>query len=122
MWEAANQPILIKDSLNSNLQGMDLLKHGESAYPAAAWVEQQYMEDGHRVSNGLAIVTKELIKVGLPPNMNFSRQVSFNGSNKINGTLNSIMEENVGKKATEEEIKKVLMNGLTEQWTRRQSF
>ena len=101
---------------------MDLLKHGESAYPAAAWVEQQYMEDGHRVSNGLAIVTKELIKVGLPPNMNFSRQVSFNGSNKINGTLNSIMEENVGKKAIEEEIKKVLMNGLTEQWTRRQSF
>ena len=25
--------------------GMDLLKHGESAYPADAWVEQQYMQD-----------------------------------------------------------------------------
>ena len=24
---------------------MDLLKHGESAYPADAWVEQQYMQD-----------------------------------------------------------------------------
>ena len=24
---------------------MDLLKHGESAYPADAWVEQQYMEE-----------------------------------------------------------------------------
>ncbi len=26
--------------------GMDILKHGESAYPADAWVEQQYMKDG----------------------------------------------------------------------------
>ncbi len=25
---------------------MDILKHGESAYPADAWVEQQYMKDG----------------------------------------------------------------------------
>ena len=24
---------------------MDLLKHGESAYPADAWVEQQYMKE-----------------------------------------------------------------------------
>ena len=24
---------------------MDLLKHGESAYPADAWVEQQYMSE-----------------------------------------------------------------------------
>ena len=24
---------------------MDLLKHGESAYPADAWVEQQYMRE-----------------------------------------------------------------------------
>ena len=31
--------------------GMDLLKHGESAYPADAWVEQQYMrEDAFTVS------------------------------------------------------------------------
>ena len=27
------------------LIGMDLLKHGESAYPADAWVEQQYMKE-----------------------------------------------------------------------------
>ena len=24
---------------------MDMLKHGESAYPADAWVEQQYMKE-----------------------------------------------------------------------------
>ena len=24
---------------------MDIVKHGESAYPADAWVEQQYMQD-----------------------------------------------------------------------------
>ena len=27
------------------LLGMDLLKHGESAYPADAWVEAQYMKE-----------------------------------------------------------------------------
>jgi len=33
---------------------MDLLKHGESAYPADAWVEQQYMkEDAFSVRNFL---------------------------------------------------------------------
>jgi hypothetical protein len=25
---------------------MDFIKHGESAYPADAWVETQYMKDG----------------------------------------------------------------------------
>ena len=29
----------------SMLLGMDLPKHGESAYPADAWVEQQYMKE-----------------------------------------------------------------------------
>ncbi len=35
------------------LQGMDLIKHGESAYPADAWVEMQYglnSEDDPQVS------------------------------------------------------------------------
>ena len=32
-------------SLTFLVSGMDLLKHGESAYPADAWVEQQYMQD-----------------------------------------------------------------------------
>ena len=30
--------------------GMDYLKHGESAYPADAWVETQYMKEGANVS------------------------------------------------------------------------
>ena len=25
---------------------MDMIKHGESSYPADAWVEAQYMKDG----------------------------------------------------------------------------
>ena len=28
---------------------MDYLKHGESAYPADAWVETQYMKEGANV-------------------------------------------------------------------------
>ena len=88
------------------------MKHGESAYPAQAWVEQQYMEDGHRLSNGLAIIAEEVINVGLPPNMSFSRQVSFSETSKSSGISlsNPIMDEKVSKKEMEEEedIKKEL--------------
>ena len=35
----------MKYSLWLWLSGMDMLKHGESAYPADAWVEQQYMKE-----------------------------------------------------------------------------
>ena len=106
-------------------QGMDLMKHGESAYPAKAWVEQQYMEDGHRLSNGLAIIAEEVIKMGLPPNMSFSRQVSFSETNKNGGICNPIMDEDIMKYMEEEkDIKKemeeeddtneVFMNDFTE--------
>ena len=81
------------------------MKHGESAYPAKAWVEQQYMEDGHRLSNGLAIIAEEVIKMGLPPNMSFSRQVSFSETNKNGGICNPIMDEEATKKEMED-IKK----------------
>jgi len=41
--------------------GMDLLKHGESAYPADAWVEQQYMkEDAFSVSSWMV---RDMVKV-----------------------------------------------------------
>ena len=36
------------------LLGMDMLKHGESAYPADAWVEQQYMKED-ALSGGVSI-------------------------------------------------------------------
>jgi hypothetical protein len=40
-------------------KGMDLLKHGESAYPADAWVEQQYMkEEQYKDNTGGASVCK----------------------------------------------------------------
>ena len=42
---AFNDVWLMKYSLWLWLSGMDMLKHGESAYPADAWVEQQYMKE-----------------------------------------------------------------------------
>eukprot|EP00092_Neocalanus_flemingeri_P000649 GFUD01000691.1.p1 GENE.GFUD01000691.1~~GFUD01000691.1.p1 ORF type:complete len:547 (+),score=127.70 GFUD01000691.1:58-1698(+) len=33
---------MLRVSIDDELKGMDLIKHGESAYPAAAWVEYQY--------------------------------------------------------------------------------
>ena len=36
---------MLRVEMEHEFKGMDLLKHGESAYPADAWVEQQYMEE-----------------------------------------------------------------------------
>eukprot|EP00092_Neocalanus_flemingeri_P006301 GFUD01006778.1.p1 GENE.GFUD01006778.1~~GFUD01006778.1.p1 ORF type:complete len:571 (-),score=137.61 GFUD01006778.1:85-1797(-) len=36
---------MLRVSTDDEFKGMDLIKHGESAYPAAAWVEYQYSKD-----------------------------------------------------------------------------
>ena len=35
---------MLRVSTEMEFKGMDLVHHGESAYPADAWVEQQYMD------------------------------------------------------------------------------
>jgi len=42
-YEPTEKKVLFHNELCYS--GMDLLKHGESAYPADAWVEQQYMKE-----------------------------------------------------------------------------
>jgi len=37
---------MLRVSTDDEFKGMDLIKHGESAYPAAAWVEYQYQKGG----------------------------------------------------------------------------
>ena len=67
---------------------MDLLKHGESAYPADAWVELQYRED-------------DIASLSLPPNMRYHhRKKSFNdpqkmfpGMSRMFGGVNGINED-----------------------------
>ena len=86
---------------------MDILKHGESAYPADAWVEQQYMkeeiqipgtprmprqdstdtnitsvgarEEVSRKTSTLSVSTKN----GLPPQMKYSRSASYNNPHEM---------------------------------------
>ena len=36
--------VLVRVEMEHEFKGMDLVHHGESAYPADAWVEQQYMD------------------------------------------------------------------------------
>ena len=36
---------MLRVDCDHEFKGMDLLKHGESAYPADAWVEAQYMKE-----------------------------------------------------------------------------
>ena len=36
--------LLVRVEMEHEFKGMDLVHHGESAYPADAWVEQQYMD------------------------------------------------------------------------------
>ena len=66
---------------------MDILKHGESAYPADAWVEAQYMKDGGLAANLLTKSptksTSSKSKDGLPPNMKFSRTASYNDPDQM---------------------------------------
>ena len=75
---------------------MDLLKHGESAYPADAWVELQYRDD-------------EVASLSLPPNMRYHhRKMSFNdpqkmfpGLSKMFGGINGINEDVMHSTITE---------------------
>ena len=82
---------MLRVTLEYEFKGMDLLKHGESAYPADAWVEQQYMEDdltawsptpsiknedGSRTTTAGAGGSGH--KTGLPPNMKYNKHKSYN--------------------------------------------
>merc|ERR1712008_329034 len=96
----------------AEFKGMDMLKHGESAYPADAWVEQQYMKEdalaggdddddgatGNGTSNGVTELGVHSVhlhpqgakkkgggksKDGLPPNMRFSRAASYNNPHEM---------------------------------------
>ena len=89
---------------------MDILKHGESAYPADAWVEQQYMkEEINNVqipgtpnlprqdstdTNITSVGAREEVsrktstlslssKNGLPPHMKYSRSASYNNPHEM---------------------------------------
>ena len=44
VFRILDQYNLLRVEMEHEFKGMDLLKHGESAYPADAWVEQQYMD------------------------------------------------------------------------------
>ena len=75
---------------------MDLLKHGEAAYPADAWVELQYRDD-------------DVTALSLPPNMRYHhRKMSFNdpqkmfpGLSKMFGGINGINEDVMHSTITE---------------------
>lgn len=81
---------MLRVETEHEFKGMDLLKHGESAYPADAWVEAQYMKDGGvetSVPNGnddaVEPPTKDNSRDGLPPNMKFSRAASYNNPHEM---------------------------------------
>ena len=82
---------MLRVTLEYEFKGMDLLKHGESAYPADAWVEQQYMEDDLTAWSPSPSVKNEAgsnrsttgaggsgHKTGLPPNMKYNKHKSYN--------------------------------------------
>ena len=86
---------------------MDIPKHGESAYPADAWVEQQYMQEEIQIpgtpnlprqdsanTNITSFGAREEVsrktstlsvssKNGLPPHMSFSRSASYNNPHEM---------------------------------------
>ena len=102
--------------LFSLFQGMDIMKHGESAYPARAWVEKQYMEGVSlsKVKKGLAIRANEGTKVGLPPNMVFCKQPSTSDPSNIDKSLTPSIENKANRNENDE--------NKTQQFVRRLSF
>eukprot|EP00090_Calanus_glacialis_P008846 TRINITY_DN1716_c0_g1_i2.p1 TRINITY_DN1716_c0_g1~~TRINITY_DN1716_c0_g1_i2.p1 ORF type:complete len:555 (-),score=145.72 TRINITY_DN1716_c0_g1_i2:254-1918(-) len=55
---------MLRVSIDDEFKGMDLIKHGESAYPAAAWVEYQYAKSG-QAQNGTDSVPVNMSSDGL---------------------------------------------------------
>ncbi|XP_013791867.1 putative ammonium transporter 1, partial [Limulus polyphemus] len=54
----------------TEIKGLDIIKHGEPAYPAPSWEEEQYY---HRYAqDGNHILNTDGVKVNLPPNMRFN--------------------------------------------------
>ena len=64
---------LLRVSRPEELQGMDLVKHGEAAYPVTAWLEQQYSRDNGQSLplniNGVMIQQQER-EESFPDNIN----------------------------------------------------
>ena len=95
--------------INSTLDlGMDMLKHGESAYPADAWVEQQYMKEdslelpaassidsdissANNINSRKTSVYSLQSKDGLPPNMKYSRSASYNNPQEMCPSQSKLM-------------------------------
>ena len=90
---------------------MDILKHGESAYPADAWVEQQYMKEDSQELPGVSTADSDISsadglnsrkisvyslqsqksKDGLPPNMRYSRSASYNNPQEMFPSQSKLM-------------------------------
>ena len=95
--------------INSTIDlGMDMLKHGESAYPADAWVEQQYMKEdslelpaapsidsdissANNINSRKTSVYSLQSKDGLPPNMKYSRSASYNNPQEMFPSQSKLM-------------------------------
>ena len=72
--------------------GMDLIKHGEAAYPAEAWVEVQY---GARkmTQNGIKPPSSSNLN-GLPPHMNnHANDVHYNNPDALFPHASKLMNQ-----------------------------
>jgi len=110
MFYALKKVKMLRVEASMEFSGMDILKHGESAYPADAWVEQQYMkEEINNVqipgtpnlprqdstdTNITSVGAREEVsrktstlslssKNGLPPHMKYSRSASYNNPHEM---------------------------------------
>jgi len=58
---------MLRVETEHEFKGMDLLKHGESAYPADAWVEQQYMKEGQDDTPPQSVRNGNVLDFNIPP-------------------------------------------------------
>ena len=96
--------------LNFDL-GMDMLKHGESAYPADAWVEQQYMREDSETTAVTSIPRQRWVN-NSNLDENHSKSISqFIKFNKISEINIWKMSKNLGGKSIlESDLKYVIVS------------
>lgn len=87
MFYLLNMFDMLRVESGFEFEGMDMHKHGESAYPADAWVEEQYRNHDIASTNNEELSRRTSTTAshqdGLPPNMTYSHTAPYNDPDKL---------------------------------------
>ena len=89
----------LRVSADLEIQGLDILKHGEPAYPAPSWVEAQYRTD-RKVSNQVSDIPANMIGEGTV-NPSFSPEPLEKPDSLFKGSARNLYKEEQFREGTD---------------------